>query len=145
MVQLEQAEEDIEAKDPALEVLPLEKIIAKGRSLKFDLPPVIKDGQVLVPVRAFSQAYGAEVQWNQEEHAITIIKDDVEIIIETDSGTVYVDGVEVDLEMPVIGINGRNVMPVGFLAEKLGLKAEVDPEDGTIEIEEEEEGTVPES
>lgn len=139
MVQLEQAEEDIEAKDPALEVLPLEKIIAKGRSLKFDLPPVIKDGQVLVPVRAFSQAYGAEVQWNQEEHAITIIKDDVEIIIETDSGTVYVDGVEVDLEMPVIGINGRNVMPVGFLAEKLGLKAEVDPEDGTIEIEDEEE------
>ena len=132
-------------KKSGYEVLPLEKIIAKGRSLKFDLPPVIKDGQVLVPVRAFSQAYGAEVQWNQEEHAITIIKDDVEIIIETDSGTVYVDGVEVDLEMPVIGINGRNVMPVGFLAEKLGLKAEVDPEDGTIEIEEEEEGTVPES
>lgn len=139
MTQLELAAGTIETIDPTLEVLPVEKIIAKGRSLKFDIPPVIKDGKVLVPVRAFSQAYGAEVLWNQEEHTITIIKDDIEIVIETDSNTVYVDGVAIDLEMPVMGINGRNVMAVGFLAEKLGLKAEVDEEDGTIEIDEDEE------
>ena len=135
--QLEQAAEAIEAADSTLEVLPVESIIAKGKSLKLDLPPVVKDGKVLVPVRAFSQAYGAEVTWNQEEHTITIVKDGVEIVLKTDSSIVLVNGVETDLGMPVKGINGRNVMPVGFLAEKLGLKAEVDEEDGTIEIEEE--------
>lgn len=139
MTQLELAAGTIETIDPTLEVLPVEKIIAKGRSLKFDIPPVIKDGKVLVPVRAFSQAYGAEVLWNQEDHTVTIVKDDMEIVFKTDSSTIYVNGVETDLGMPVKSLNGRNVLPVGFLAEKLGLKAEVDEEDGTIEIEEEEE------
>ncbi|MHB1392924.1 MAG: stalk domain-containing protein [Clostridia bacterium] len=136
---LEQAADTIETTDPTLEVLPVEKIIAKGKSLKLDLPPVIKDGKVLVPIRAFSKAYGAEVNWNAEEHTITILKDGVEIVIKTDSSIVYVNGVATDIGLPVKGINGRNVMPVGFLAEKLGLKVEVDPEDGTIEIEDEDE------
>ncbi len=139
LAQLEQAAATIEITDPTLEVLPVEKIIAKGKSLKLDLPPVIKDGKVLVPLRAFSQAYGAEVNWNAEEHTITILKDGVEIVIKTDSSIVYVNGVATDIGLPVKGINGRNVMPVGFLAEKLGLKVEVDPEDGTIEIEDEDE------
>ena len=139
MAQLELAAETIETTDPTLEVLPVEKIIAKGKSLKLDMPPVIKDGKILIPIRAFSQAYGAEVQWNQEEHTITIIKDGIEIVLKTDSSIVYVNGVETDLGMPVKGINGRTVMPVGFLAEKLGLKVEVDEEDGTIEIEDEDE------
>ncbi|KUO68674.1 MAG: hypothetical protein APF77_14815 [Clostridia bacterium BRH_c25] len=137
MAQLEQAAEDIEAADPTLEVLPVEMIISKGKSLKLDIPPVIKDGKVLVPIRTFSQAYGAEVQWDQEEHAITIIKDDIEIVLKTDSSIVFVNGIETDLGIPVTGINGRNVMPVGFLAEKLGLKVEVD-EDGTVEVDDEE-------
>lgn len=139
MAQLELAAETIENADPTLEVLPVERIIAKGKSMKFDVPPVIKDGKVLIPVRAFSQAYGAEVQWNPEDRTVTIIKDGVEIVIKTDSSTVLVNGAEVDLGLPVKGINGRIVMPVGFLAEKLGLKVEVDEEDGTIEVEEEEE------
>ena len=142
MTQLELAAGTIETLDPTLEVLPVEKIIAKGRSLKFDTPPVIKDGKVLVPVRAFSQAYGAKVQWNKEDHTVTIVKDGIEIVFKTDSSIIYVNGVETDLGMPVKSLNGRNVLPVGFLAEKLGLKAEVDPEDGTIEIDDEEEEEV---
>ena len=142
MTQLELAAGTIETLDPTLEVLPVENIIARGKSLRFDIPPVIKDGKVLVPVRAFSQAYGAKVQWNKEDHTVTIVKDGIEIVFKTDSSIIYVNGVETDLGMPVKSLNGRNVLPVGFLAEKLGLKAEVDPEDGTIEIDDEEEEEV---
>jgi len=139
LTQLEQTAAAIEAADTTLDVLPVDKLVAKGKSLKLDMPPVVKDGKVLVPVKAFSQAYGAEVKWNAEEHTVTIVKDGVEIVIKTDSSIVYVNGVATDIGLPVKGINGRNVMPVGFLAEKLGLKVEVDPEDGTIEIEDENE------
>lgn len=141
LAQLQQTAAAIESADATLEALPVEKIIAKGRSLKLDLPPVVKDGKVLVPVKAFSQAYGATVNWDPVDHTVTILKDGVEIVIETDSSIVYVNGVATDIGLPVKGINGRNVMPVGFLAEKLGLKAEVDPEDGTIEIEDPEDET----
>lgn len=141
MNQLGLAEQVIEAEDPTLEVLPVETIIAKGKTLKLDLPPVIKEGKVLVPVRAFSQAYGAEVQYNAETKTITILKDGVKIEFVVGSSTVYVDGVATEIGLPVKSINGRTVMPVGFLAEKLGLKTEVD-EDGTVEVEEEEEAAV---
>jgi hypothetical protein len=137
LAQLEQIAESIEAEDPSVEVLPIEKIIAKGKSLKFDLPPVIKEGKVLVPIRAFSQAYGAEVQYDSETQTITILIDGKKIEFVAGSSTVYVDGVATILELPVKNINGRTVMPVGFLAEQLGLKVEVDEEDGTIEIEDE--------
>lgn len=136
MTQLQLEAGIIAAEDPTLEIAPVDKVIAKGKTLKFDIPPVIKDGNVLVPVRAFSQAYGAEVNWNPEDHTVTIVKDGIEIVLKTDSSIVYVNGVETDLGLPVKAINSRNVMPVGFLAEKLGLKVEVDEEDGTVEIEE---------
>lgn len=136
-LQLMLMEQQLKAQDPTLTPLPVENIIAKGKDLKFDTPPVIKDGKVLVPVRAFSEAYGAEVLWNQEDHTITIAKGDLVIVLKTDSSTVYVNGVETDLGLPLKAINGRNVIPVGFLAEKLGLKVEVDLEDGTVEVEEE--------
>lgn len=136
-LQLMLMEQQLKAQDPTLAPLPVENIIAKGKDLKFDTPPVIKDGKVLVPVRAFSEAYGAEVLWNQEDHTITIAKGDLVIVLKTDSSTVYVNGVETDLGLPLKAINGRNVIPVGFLAEKLGLKVEVDLEDGTVEVEEE--------
>lgn len=136
-LQLMLMEQQLKAQDPTLTPLPVENIIAKGKDLKFDTPPVIKDGKVLVPVRAFSEAYGAEVLWNQEDHTITIAKGDLVIVLKTDSSTVYVNGVETDLGLPLKAINGRNVIPVGFLAEKLGLKVEVDLADGTVEVEEE--------
>lgn len=135
--QLQLAVQNALQADPTLQAAPVESLIAKGKSLKLDIPPVIKDGKMLVPVRAFSQAFGAEVEWNAEDHTVTIVKDGVEIVIKTDSNIVLVNGVETDLGMPVKAINGRNVLPVGFLAEKLGLKVEED-EDGTVEVGEDE-------
>lgn len=131
----------IEASDPEAEVLPLDKVIAKGRSLKFDMPPIYKEGKVMVPVRAFSAAYGADVQWNGETKEITITTLEGKIVVinmsidpETNAPTVTVDGTPV--EIAVKNVNGRVVLPVGFIAEQLGLKAEVDEEDGTVEIDE---------
>lgn len=136
MLQLQQLQQQLLTEDPTMTPIPVENIITDETELKLDVPPVIKDGKVLVPVRAFSEAYGAEVKWNAEDHTVTIVKEGMEIVIKTDSSTVLVNGVETDLGLPVKAINGRNVMPVGFLAAKLGLKVEVDEEDGTVEIDE---------
>ena len=136
LAELGQLEESLEAADPTLEVLPVEKVIAKGISMKLDLPPIYKVGKVHVPVRAFSRAYGADVQWNDELKQITITSaDGVIVVIDTLTGAVTVDGQTVIIDRP-LNVNGRVVLPVGFLAEQLGLKVEVDEEDGTIEIEE---------
>jgi len=55
------------------------KAFVNGEHPVFDVPPVIKSGRTLVPIRAISQSLGAEVTWNQEEQTAIIEKDGVEI------------------------------------------------------------------
>ncbi len=136
---LEQTGEALESADADLVVVPVENIIAKGRNLKFDTPPVIKSGRMLVPVRALSQAYGAEVGYDPATRVITITKGDIVIVLQLDNKAVTVNGVETQLDVPAQSINNRTVVPIRFIVESLGLKIEHDPEDGTVEIEEEEE------
>lgn len=141
LAQLDAEAAAIEAADPTADALPLDKVIAKGRSLKFDMPPIYKEGKVMVPVRAFSAAYGADVQWNGETKEITITTLEGKVVVinmninpETNAPTVTVDGTPI--EIVAKNVNGRVVLPVGFIAEQLGLKVEVDEEDGTVEVDE---------
>ena len=115
--------------------IPVESIIVKGKKVKFDVPPVIKDGRILLPVRAFSEAIGASVEWNAEERKVTITKGEIEIVLYLDSVKVYVNGVEKEIDVPAKSLNGRTVVPIRFIVESLGLKVEWDSETGTAEIE----------
>lgn len=136
LAQLDQTAAAIEAADATVDVLPVERVIAKGLSMKLDIPPIYKEGKVQVPVRAFVSAYGANVQWNETDRQITITTVDGKVLtISVDDGTITVDGNPIEAVRPT-NVNGRIVLPVGFLAEQLGLKAEVDEEDGTVEIDE---------
>lgn len=137
---LEQVGETLENSDAALTIIPVENIIAKGKNLKFDTPPVVKSGRILVPVRALSEAYGADVQYDPAAHKVTISKGDVVIVLQLDSRTVSVNGVETQIDVPAQSLNSRTVVPLRFIVEKLGLKIEYDQEDGTVEIEEEDDG-----
>ncbi len=44
-----------------------------GEQVELDSPPTILSGRTLVPVRFISEAFGASVNWNQEERAVTIV------------------------------------------------------------------------
>lgn len=43
-----------------------------GNAEALDVPPVIKQGRTLVPVRALSEAFGAEVEWVDETKTVAI-------------------------------------------------------------------------
>ena len=51
-----QAAADALSADPSLTVLPVENVYFTGGMMKFDTPPVIKDGRTLIPIRAISAA-----------------------------------------------------------------------------------------
>lgn len=48
------------------------KIILNGRELKVDVPPQNVNGRVLVPIRAISEAFGADVSWDEKNGAVRI-------------------------------------------------------------------------
>lgn len=127
----------IEIEKSGLKVIPVENILLPGKEVKFDTPPVIKDGRVLVPINSLVKAFGADVSWNQETREITIVKEGRTITLKLDSMTAIVDGKEVKLDVPAQSINSRTLVPVRFIIENMGLKVKWNPEDQTLEIEEE--------
>lgn len=137
LVELEKLSEELKNDNEDIVVMPIDSIIAKGKNLKFDTPPVVKAGRTLVPVRALTEAFGATVDWDPIEQKITISNETTQIILQLNNGTAYVNGVEVAIEVPPLTINNRTVVPLRFITETLGLKVDWDDETGTVEIEEE--------
>lgn len=73
-----------------------EKIRVKNRHVNFDVPPVIKEGRTLIPVRAITEAMGGEVLWDAKYGIATIIKWDGSIRIDFFLDDVLYDEEDID-------------------------------------------------
>lgn len=122
-------------------------VFADGSDVKFDVPPVIKHGRTLIPVRAVTNALGAEVDWNPETKTVTVTKavydsasgETITVIeINLDSDIILVNGKEVKIDMPAQMVNNRTMVPLRFIALALNKSIEWDAESGAIIIEDEE-------
>lgn len=116
-------------------VIPVENIFIGDNNIKFDTPPVIKEGRTLIPVRAISESLGAHVDWNAEEKIVTITKEEKVIVFYLAENKVYVNDNEVEIDVPAEVMNNRTMVPIRFIAEQLGLKVQWDEELQVIEIE----------
>ena len=133
---LENLGEVIQKKYPKVKVIPVENIIIKKGLLKFDTPPVIKEGRTLIPVRALSESFGAKVNWEPLTKTVTIEKNGDHIVIQLDNQIATVKGKAITLDVPAEMMNHRTLVPLRFILESLGLKVDYDQEMGIIEIEE---------
>jgi hypothetical protein len=122
-------------------------VFVNGLELNSDAPPVLKDGRMLIPVRAVTNALGAKVEWDAATRTATIIKTvtdsatgtekEIIIKIQLDSNIVLVDGEEVKIDVPAELSNERTYVPIRFIAETFKQKVEWDEETGTVIIEDE--------
>jgi hypothetical protein len=111
-------------------------VFVEGEEVEFDVPPVIKEGRVLVPVRAVADSLKADdVQWNQEEKTVTIIKGEKIVILKIDSNIAIVDGEEVVIDAKAELQNNRTIVPLRFLMEVFDKNVEWDDESETVIIE----------
>lgn len=114
------------------------KIKVRGKNAKFDVPPVIKGGRMLIPVRAVTQSLGAKVDYDAATGQVTITKGETTVIITLGSRQILVNGVPQELDVPAQAINNRTFVPLRFLAEIFGQKVDYDAEKGEVIIGEEE-------
>ncbi|MFZ5354107.1 MAG: stalk domain-containing protein [Bacillota bacterium] len=141
LAQIAQIAEEIEGEDESITAMPVDSFIMRGKKVKFDVPPVIKDGSMLIPVRAISEGFGAVVEWNAEDESVTITKGDITIVITLGSNIAVVNGEEVELVAPAQRISNRTIVPIRFIAESLGLIVTWDDETDTVDIEDGTDGT----
>lgn len=135
LLQIEALREALSAKFKNIRTLPVESVLARGRQLKFDTPPVIKDGRILIPVRAVSEAFGAQVAWDPDTKTVTVVRGETILTLEIGSFTATVNGEEAPLDVPSELMNGRTVIPLRFVVESLGLSVEWETETETAVIE----------
>lgn len=112
------------------------KVVLNKKEMKFDVPPVIKEGRTLIPVRAIMNGFGATVTWDEVSKAVYVEKGDVKITIVVGSPIVYVNDKPVTLDVSAQIINSRTFVPLRFLSEALGKKVDYDEKTGDITIEE---------
>lgn len=117
------------------------EIRANGRAVKFDVPPVIKDGRTLVPVRALTEALGAEVTWDQATNSVTVTLGDTVIMLVIGDNVIYVNGEQITLDTQSANVNGRTVLPLRAIVEHLDGKITYDPTTNDIDVTLPEDGT----
>ncbi|MFZ5946290.1 MAG: copper amine oxidase N-terminal domain-containing protein [Bacillota bacterium] len=107
-----------------------------GKKLQYDVSPINKEGRTLVPFRNLAEALGAEVSWNAEDSQVTVTKGETTIVLTIGEKIALVNGQEVELDVPGEVLNGRTLVPLRFLAEKLGSDIYVDfyPEGAMIVV-----------
>lgn len=111
------------------------RVKVNGKEHRFgDVPPVIKDGRILIPVRGLMASLGADVRWESVTKTVYVNLDDVVIILKVDSQEVTVNGDVYQLDVPAKNENGRVVIPLRFIAEALGFKVGYDGETGDVTV-----------
>ncbi|MBM7866315.1 tetratricopeptide repeat protein [Heliobacterium gestii] len=107
----------------------------KGRQPSFDIPPVLENNRLLIPLRAVSESLGAAVQWDAGTQTATIVKDGRKIEIKAGEGAASVDGASIPLEAPgKIAGGNRMVVPLRFIAEALQNDVSYYPESQMVVI-----------
>jgi hypothetical protein len=137
MEQVEEAAEALEEltkEDQSMKVLPVDSIVSTNTQFKFDTPPVIKKGRTVVPVRAITEGFGAEVGWDESTKTVTITKEDISIALVIDSNIALVNGKEITFDSKSEIMNNRTYVPLRFISETLGLNVNWDEATETIAI-----------
>lgn len=105
-----------------------------GEKISFDQPPIIVDGRTLVPLRAISEALGAEVDWDENTQTITAVKDSVTVILTINSDEITVNGKINKIDVPAQLVNDRTLVPLRAISESFDCTVDWDDTSKTVII-----------
>lgn len=96
-------------------------IFIKDHKEKLEAKPYVKNDRTLVPVRAVSEAFDVDVEWNQDTQEVTV-GDNTKLKIGSNVMTVNGNDIELDVAPEIAG-DGYTFLPLRALAENvLGQK-----------------------
>ena len=104
-------------------------VIVDGENIIFDQPPVNINGRVLVPIRPVVEKMGCLVEWDDETETVYVNEPHISIektAVKADFINVYVNNEQIVFDDPPIILNGRTLIPIRYVVEKLGYTAEWD-------------------
>lgn len=111
-------------------------IFLDGTQVNSDVAPYIlpKQNVTMVPLRVISESLGAKVSWTQSNQTATIASSQTIIKMTADQKHALVNGNHVTLDASVENKQGRIMVPLRFVSEKLGLQVSWDQATRTIAL-----------
>lgn len=98
-----------------------------GEDVEVETPYVVGEGTTLVPLRVISEAFGAEVNWDEATKTVVIVHNENSITVQIDNKSAFVNGEEKALEeAPELTENGFTMVPLRFISETLGAEVGYD-------------------
>ena len=89
-------------------------------------PFIDEASRTQVPLRATMEAYGCEVNWNQETSTAIVIKDDITVEVPIGARYIYRNQVRIENDTAALLKNGRTYLPIRAVLEAFGAIVEWD-------------------
>ncbi len=100
-----------------------------------DVAPKIVNNYTMLPIRFVAESLEAVVLWDEAApEVVTVVKDDIKIVITMGDGYALVNNEKVKLDAPALIENNRTYMPLRFISEELGAAVEWLPETEQVVI-----------
>lgn len=93
-----------------------------GQKLTFDVPAQIIQDRTYVPFRKILEAMGAEVWWDDASQTAYAEKNGVQVRMTLGSNKIYRNGQPIQMDVPILSINYRTMIPLRFASEALGAE-----------------------
>lgn len=109
-------------------------VVFDGKPIETDIPPIVINERILVPIRSIGNHLGAQVDWNQQSKEAILKTSNQEVILKLNSPIVTVNGEkkEIPYGVPAISVNDSRIMvPLRFVSEVLGCRVDWDQETQT--------------
>lgn len=94
--------------------------------LDSDVPPVLRQSRVFVPVRVVGTAIGPTVAWNGATETLTLVRGAVTVQLKIGTTSALVNGSPRTLSAALFIRSGRTMVPIRFVSEALGIPVEYD-------------------
>ncbi len=105
-----------------------------GEELEITAPYVTDEGITLVPLRVITEAFGAEVIWNDAEQSVNIAYNEVTLSLVIGSKAAVINDHAEELESAPELKDGTTMVPLRFISETFGAEVEYDSESGVITV-----------
>lgn len=110
-----------------------------GATQTMDTSPVVLEGRTLLPIRFAADPLGAVTAWDGNENKVTVTLGATKLELWIGSNTALINGETVLIdpnnpEVKPLVLNDRTMLPVRFVAEKLGCDVEWIQESSQIKV-----------
>lgn len=110
------------------------KISINGKEVKTDLPGIVFNKSVMLPLRAVFEGLGGTVIWNAKTQIMDITYKGVKYQFLNNSSNVKINGKALKMSAPAKKINERLIVPVDFLKNIKGLSVVSDTKANIIKL-----------